>query len=85
MDLAAIEKQLRKTRGAIDKLGVSWGDVVPPRLASSSEPERLAAGVLTIRCADASCKHLFDLWLRTGGEAQLKAAVKATVRKIKLV
>lgn len=83
--LGAMEKNLKKQRGALDKLGIAWTEVVPTNLASNAQPERLAGGVLSIRCPDSAARHAFDLWLRSGGDLTIKQRVRVTVKRIKLV
>ncbi len=82
--LAEAQKLTRRLTRALGGLGDAWEAILPPQLAASSNPERLAGGVLTIRTADAAARFALDRWLRAGGEDAVRRACAGTVRRIRL-
>jgi hypothetical protein len=79
-EVRQIGKALRATGGIED----AWARVVPASLRARATPERLRAGVLTVRVTDGVTMHEVDRWLRAGGERALKQAAGTTLTRVRV-
>lgn len=88
--IAPIVESIRKGLAAQAHAGgglyEAWAKFAPPNLVSSGEVGVLSqGGVLTIKATSASAKFEIEVWLRSGGLAQLRDACSRTLRRVKVV
>lgn len=84
--LDAILRECRKRVRAVGGLDEVWSSLLPGSLANQCSVHSLTpAGILTIRTPDAVAKYEVATWLRTGGEAALRAACSRPLRRVKIL
>ncbi len=76
--------QLARSRASLGSVLEAWERVVPPELQARCWPSALSRRVLTVVVADAGTGYEFSMWLRGGGEGQLRTAAKTAVSRVKV-
>jgi hypothetical protein len=76
--------QLARSRASLGSVLEAWERVVPPELRERCWPSALSRRVLTVVVADAGTGYEFSMWLRGGGEGQLRTAAKTAVSRVKV-
>ncbi len=84
-EIAFQARDLKKLQKRTASIAEAWSTVIPGPLADHSAIDRLAAGVLTVRVADASARYELDRYLREGGLERLRAAASAPITRVKIV
>lgn len=76
--------RLKSVKAALGGLDEEWERVVPRELRERCWARGVSRRVLTVATEDASAMYQLSLWLRGGGEQQLRAATKQRVSRVKI-
>lgn len=85
---AAFGAQARALRALARSLGAAgsaFARLVPESIRERCTPLGVRAGVLSVRCDDASTGFELDRWLRSGGEIELIKAAPTMLTRVKRV
>lgn len=77
-------EQLARARASLGSVLEAWERTVPPELQARCWPSGLSRRILTVVVADAGTGYEFSMWLRGGGEGQLRTAAKTAVSRVKV-
>lgn len=80
-----LERDVKRLQKAVGGVGVAWEVVAPDRVREKCELVGVSRGVVTVRVRDSSARFELDRWWRSGGERELAAAAKTSIRKLKIV
>ncbi|QYK47627.1 MAG: DUF721 domain-containing protein [Phycisphaeraceae bacterium] len=76
--------RLKSAKAALGGLDEEWERVVPRELRERCWARGVSRRVLTVATEDASAMYQLSMWLRGGGEQELRAATKQQVSRVKI-
>ena len=84
-EISQLVREVKQKTEAVGGFDSVWVKVAPQALAAKSRIDRLTkGGDLHVVAEDAATRYAIDLWLRSGGLAQLRAESSRGIRAIKL-
>lgn len=84
-DVTRLIRDVKRKTEAVGGLDQVWASAVPPTLAAKSRVDRFTkGGDLHVVADDAATRYAIDVWLRSGGLAQLRTDAARGIRSVKL-